>query len=43
MKKKVIKIGLVLIVCLGTLIYNMQKRNPYNSYNHLKTSSVLKV
>ena len=36
MKKKVIMIGVVLIVCLGTVFYNMQKRNPYKSYNHLK-------
>ena len=43
MKKKVIMIGVVLIVCLGTVFYNMQKRNPYKSYNHLKTSEVLKV
>ena len=42
MKKKVIMIGVVLIVCLGTVFYNMQKRNPYKSYNHLKTSEVLK-
>ena len=33
MKKKVIMIGVVLIVCLGTVFYNMQKRNPYKSYN----------
>ena len=37
MKKKVIMIGVVLIVCLGTIFYNMQKRDPY------KTSEVLKV
>ena len=43
MKKKVIMIGVVLIVCLGTIFYNMQKRDPYKSYNHLKTSEVLKV
>ena len=43
MKKKVIMIGVVLIVCLGTVFYNMQKRDPYKSYNHLKTSEVLKV
>ena len=43
MKKKVIMIGVVLIVCLGTVFYNMQKRNPYKSYNHLKTSEVLIV
>ena len=43
MKKKVIMIGVVLIVCLGTVFYNMQKRNPYKGYNHLKTSEVLKV
>ena len=42
MKKKVIMIGVVLIVCLGTVFYNMQKRNPYKSYNHLKVSEVLK-
>ena len=35
--------GVVLIVCLGTIFYNMQKRDPYKSYNHLKTSEVLKV
>ena len=40
MKKKVIMIGVVLIVCLGTIFYNMQKRDPYKSYNHLKTSEV---
>ena len=43
MKKKVIMIGVVLIVCLGTVFYNMQKRDSYKSYNHLKTSEVLKV
>lgn len=43
MKKKVIMIVIVLIVCLGTIFYNMQKRDPYKSYNHLKTSEVLKV
>lgn len=43
MKKKLMMIGIVLIVCLGTIFYNMQKRDPYKSYNHLKTSEVLKV
>jgi len=43
MKKKLMMIGIVLIVCLGTVFYNMQKRDPYKSYNHLKTSEVLKV
>lgn len=43
MKKKVIMIVVVLIVCLGTVFYNMQKRDSYKSYNHLKTSEVLKV
>lgn len=43
MKKKVIMISVILIVCLGTVFYNMQKRDPYKSYNHLKTSEVLKV
>ena len=42
MKKKLM-IGVILIVCLGTVFYNMQKRDPYKSYNHLKTSEVLKV
>ena len=43
MKKKLMMIGVILIVCLGTVFYNMQKRDPYKSYNHLKTSEVLKV
>lgn len=43
MKKRLMMIGIILIVCLGTVFYNMQKRDPYKSYNHLKTSEVLKV
>ena len=43
MKKKVIMIGVDIIVCLGSVFYNMQKRNHFKSYNHLKTSEVLKV
>ena len=43
MKKKVIMIGVVLIVCLGTVFYNMQKRDPYKSYNHIKKIEVLKL
>ena len=38
MKKKVIMIGVVLIVCLGTVFYNMQKvywRNIYDKLNSL--------
>ena len=43
MKKKVIKNKQELNVTLRTENNNMQKRNPYKSYNHLKISEVLKV
>ena len=35
-------IGVVLIVCLGTIFIICKKRDPYKSYNHLKTSEVFK-
>ena len=43
MKKKVIMIGVVLIVSLGNVFYNMKIRNHYKRYKQLKISEVLKI